>query len=227
MPMRAMTLHWIAPRKKACACLAFWVIDMQILRREDYRRMPWKNGQGMTEEILIFPPDSGLGDFDYRLSIAHVGADGPFSTFPGVDRSIGLLEGDGMVLSLSDGQDVALKQGSEPLAFSGDWAVSSRNLGSKTIDLNIMTRRSRFRHTMKRGNLEVLHGQATRTTTTTTTTTTALAIFNGDATIIANGQTISLHRFDTLVFSPEDPLDLTITVQCDVFTVTLDAEHQS
>ncbi|MBF2718144.1 HutD family protein [Agrobacterium vitis] len=194
---------------------------MQILRREEYRRMPWKNGQGMTEEILIFPPDSGLGDFDYRLSIAHVGADGPFSTFPGVDRSIGLLEGDGMVLSLPDGQDVALKQGSEPLAFSGDWAVSSRNLGSKTVDLNIMTRRSRFRHTMKRGNLEVLHGQATRTTTTT------LAIFNGDATIIANGQTISLHRFDTLVFSPGDSLDLTITAQCDVFTVTLDAEHQS
>ncbi|MGV1832421.1 HutD family protein [Agrobacterium vitis] len=194
---------------------------MQILRREDYRRMPWKNGQGMTEEILIFPPDSGLGDFDYRLSIAHVGANGPFSTFPGVDRSIALLEGDGMVLSLSDGQDVTLKQGSEPLAFSGDWAVSSRNLGSKTIDLNIMTRRSHFRHSMQRGNLEALHGQVITTTITT------LAVFNSDATVIANGQTISLRRFDTLVFSPGDPLDLTLTGQCDLLTVTLDAGYQT
>ncbi|MGV1897955.1 HutD family protein [Agrobacterium vitis] len=194
---------------------------MQILRREDYRRMPWKNGQGMTEEILIFPPDSGLGDFDYRLSIAHVGANGPFSTFPGVDRSIALLDGDGMVLSLPDGQDVTLKQGSEPLAFSGDWAVSSRNLGSKTIDLNIMTRRGHFRHTMQRDHLKVPHGQVITTTITT------LAVFNSDATVIANGQTISLRRFDTLVFSPGDPLDLTLTGQCDLLTVTLDAGYQT
>ncbi|WP_197434467.1 HutD family protein [Agrobacterium vitis] len=190
---------------------------MQILRREDYRRMPWKNGQGMTEEILISPADSGLEDFDYRLSIAHVGADGPFSTFPGVDRSIALLEGDGMVLSLPDGQSVTLKQHSDPLAFSGDWAVSSRNLDGETIDLNIMTRRGRFRHSMQRGNLEVPGGQVP--------TTTILAIFNGDATVITNGQSISLRRFDTLVFSPGDPLDLTITARCDLLTVTLDAEH--
>ncbi|MCF1469426.1 HutD family protein [Agrobacterium vitis] len=219
MPMRAMRKRWIAPRKKACACPAFWAIDMQILRREDYRRMPWKNGQGMTEEILIFPPGSGLGDFDYRLSIAHVGADGPFSTFPGVDRSIALLEGDGMVLSLPDGQSVTLKQDGHPLAFSGDWAISTHNLGDETVDLNIMTRRGRFRHTMQRGNLEVPHRQMPTTTT--------LAIFNGDATVIANGQTISLRRFDTLVFSSGVPRDLTITVQCDLLTVTLDAEHQT
>ncbi|ACM38983.1 MULTISPECIES: HutD family protein [Rhizobium/Agrobacterium group] len=190
---------------------------MQILRREDYRRMPWKNGQGMTEEILIFPPESGLGDFDYRLSIAHVGADGPFSTFPGVDRSIALLEGGGMVLSLPNRQDVTLEQGGAPLAFSGDWAIASRNLDGKTIDLNIMSRRGRFRHTMQRDNLEMRHGQMTTT----------LLIFNSDATVIASGQTISLRRFDTLVFSPGDPLDLTLTAQCDLLTVTLDAGYQS
>eukprot|EP01035_Chromulina_nebulosa_P052956 gene52956-72284_t len=53
--------------------------------------MPWRNGQGMTEEIVNFPPESSLADFDWRLSIAHVEKDGPFSVFPGVVRTILLL----------------------------------------------------------------------------------------------------------------------------------------
>lgn len=123
---------------------------MRIIRREDYRRMPWKNGQGMTEEILTFPAGSDADRFDWRVSIAHVGTDGPFSLFPGVDRTIALLEGNGLLLDLPDDRTVTLTGTSDPFSFSGDWSVASRNLGGQTTDLNVMTRRGRHRHSMTR-----------------------------------------------------------------------------
>ncbi len=51
---------------------------MQILRASDHRVMPWKNGGGSTTEIAVFPIDSGLDAFDWRVSMATVAADGPF-----------------------------------------------------------------------------------------------------------------------------------------------------
>jgi len=47
---------------------------------------PWRNGGGETREILSWPP--GKTDFDSRASIATIPQDGPFSSFPGNDRSI-------------------------------------------------------------------------------------------------------------------------------------------
>ncbi|OLP46595.1 HutD/Ves family protein [Rhizobium oryziradicis] len=123
---------------------------MRIIQREDYTRMPWKNGKGLTEEIMAFPVGSTMETFDWRLSIAHVGEDGPFSLFPGVDRSIALLDGEGLRLDLPDGDSMVLAPYGQPFAFAGEWAISSTNLGGPTIDLNIMTRRGRYQHSMRR-----------------------------------------------------------------------------
>ena len=71
---------------------------MRILRAENYRRMRWKNGGGETAEIAVFPEGAGLDEFDWRISMARVEAGGPFSRFPGVDRTLSILEGEGMVL---------------------------------------------------------------------------------------------------------------------------------
>ena len=71
---------------------------MRILRAENYRRMKWKNGGGETAEIALFPDGAGLGIFDWRISMARVESGGPFSTFPGVDRTLSILEGEGIVL---------------------------------------------------------------------------------------------------------------------------------
>ena len=127
---------------------------MQVIQREAYRRMPWKNGQGLTEEVMAFPEGAGVDGFDWRLSIAHVDADGPFSPFPGIDRTIALLEGEGLALDLPDGRTVTLSPGGEPFPFPGEWTVSSRNLGGPTVDLNIMTRRGRVDHVMRRMALD-------------------------------------------------------------------------
>ena len=58
---------------------------MKILRHEDYKVMPWKNGGGITTEIWVSPEGSGLAGvpFDWRVSIADVATDGPFSKFAG------------------------------------------------------------------------------------------------------------------------------------------------
>ena len=52
---------------------------------------PWKNGAGATREIIAVP--SVDAPFLWRASIATLQADGPFSPFPGVDRTIVLLAG--------------------------------------------------------------------------------------------------------------------------------------
>lgn len=123
---------------------------MRIARRAGHKRMPWKNGQGLTEEVQVWPKGSGIDGFDWRLSIAHIGADGPFSVFPDVDRTIAGLDGAGMILDLPDGGRVDLRPNGAPFAFPGDWSISSRNLGGTTIDLNVMTRRGRCAHEMRR-----------------------------------------------------------------------------
>ncbi|WP_344566156.1 HutD/Ves family protein [Streptomyces axinellae] len=63
-----------------------------VLRWADRPRMPWKNGSGSTREVAAQPVGSRLADFDWRVSVADVGGDGPFSPFPGVDRVITLID---------------------------------------------------------------------------------------------------------------------------------------
>ena len=68
---------------------------------QDLPGTPWKNGGGITREIVCWPPGSGLDDFWWRASVATIDAAGPFSAFPGVDRTIMLLEGAGVLRGAS------------------------------------------------------------------------------------------------------------------------------
>lgn len=106
--------------------------------------MPWKNGGGTTREIAAWPPGAGLDAFDWRLSIADIAADGPFSAFPGIDRQIVLLDGGGVRLHARDGSfDHRLVAVGEPFAFAGEATVDATLLGGPTRDFNVMTRRGR------------------------------------------------------------------------------------
>ena len=81
--------------------------------------MPWKNGGGVTTEIAVFPEAAGLDDFEWRLSMATVATDGPFSLFAGVDRTLAVLDGEGIVLSVDGMADATLTPASPPFAFRG------------------------------------------------------------------------------------------------------------
>lgn len=169
---------------------------MKIARRAGHRRMAWKNGQGLTEEVAAFPAGSDTDGFDWRLSIAHVGADGPFSVFAGIDRTIALLDGQGLALDLPGGKTVELKPGGAPFAFPGDWKISSRNTGGPTIDLNIMTRRGRCTHHMRRLTLgpgETFAGPGF-----------GWAVFNSPARIEADGEDLTIERFDAIALEAGD-----------------------
>lgn len=112
-------------------------------RRDDLAATPWKNGGGVTREIVSWPPGSTAASFDWRVSIAHIASSGPFSTFPGVDRVITLLEGAGVTLTTEDGSlNHRLDQRLQPFAFSGEAPVEAQLLGPDCHDFNVMTRRA-------------------------------------------------------------------------------------
>jgi uncharacterized protein len=121
----------------------------RLLRAADHLRMPWKNGGGETLEVAVSPPGAALADLDWRVSMATVAVDGPFSTFPGVDRTLVVLEGDGMTLDIA-GARHRLGAGDVPLAFPADVPTSATLAEGAITDLNVMTRRGRWAHLVER-----------------------------------------------------------------------------
>lgn len=115
---------------------------MKILRASEYKTMPWKNGGGVTVEIAIHPPGASVDAFEWRISMATVAQDGPFSSFPGIDRTLAIIEGNGMALSIAGDEPVALTTKSTPLPFAADVPVDASLMDGSIVDLNIMTRRS-------------------------------------------------------------------------------------
>lgn len=121
---------------------------MKILRAADYRTMPWKNGGGTTTEVAVWPPNASLDDFLWRVSMAGIETSGPFSIFPGVDRSLTILEGDGIILEIQGRQPVGLTCRSDPLSFPADLPASASLIGDPVSDLNVMSRRGHASHRM-------------------------------------------------------------------------------
>ena len=115
---------------------------VRLLTPADYRSMPWKNGGGRTTEIAAFPPGATLDTFLWRVSLANVACDGPFSPFPGIDRAIVLLDGAGMRLR-GGPRDVELTTPFVPHDFSGDEGIDCRLVAGPVRDFNAMFRRGR------------------------------------------------------------------------------------
>ena len=118
---------------------------MANLHKFDLQTLPamaWKNGGGVTREIVREPAGVSLDDFDWRVSVADIAAAGPFSRFVGVDRHLLLLEGDGVNLtSVEAGLHVNLLADDTVLAFSGDVDMNSQLLGGAVRDFNLMVKR--------------------------------------------------------------------------------------
>jgi environmental stress-induced protein Ves len=123
---------------------------LKIIRANNCRTTLWKNGGGSTAEIAVEPSGASLDSFDWRISMAQVTSDGPFSEFPGIDRTLAVVRGDGLVLTIGGTAPVTLERGSDPISFAGDIATSARLIAGEITDLNVMTRRRRFSHRLQR-----------------------------------------------------------------------------
>ena len=127
---------------------------MRVLNAAEYKRMPWKNGGGETAEIAVFPEGAGLDDFGWRVSMATVGSDGPFSAFAGVDRTLSVLEGDGIALEVDGRDGRAVDDRLATVRFAADAATNARLIGGTIVDLNVMTRRGRYEHRVLRHDID-------------------------------------------------------------------------
>lgn len=106
---------------------------MRLIRPEDFLTQPWKNGGGITHEIAREDRD---GRLLWRLSIAEVASDGPFSAFAGLSRILTVIDGAGIALQSPGGALMALPM--QPLAFSGDLPIDSRLIGGPVRDFNLI-----------------------------------------------------------------------------------------
>jgi environmental stress-induced protein Ves len=158
--------------------------------------VPWKNGGGSTTEIAIGPPESGFEDFDWRVSLATIEKDGAFSLFPGVDRTLALVEGHGMTLDI-DGDPILITDGDPVVAFDGSSQVNAKLSRGGSTDFNVMTRSERCYHTFGRRRLS---GDSTFVARADVT---VLFLAEGDTLELRNEQErIGLVRYDAVVLDP-------------------------
>jgi environmental stress-induced protein Ves len=108
-----------------------------------YTAMPWRNGAGTTHEIMVDDtPGTSSAPFRWRLSMADLTGDGPFSELPDVDRILVLLAGDDVKLMI-DGAAPAPLGHHEAIAFPGDVPTSLTMAAGTGRDLNLMWDRTR------------------------------------------------------------------------------------
>lgn len=177
---------------------------MKIIRAADCRTTRWKNGGGSTTEIAIEPPGASLDRFDWRISMAQVASDGPFSEFPGIDRTLAVISGNGLQLSIAGKPAVTLDRGSDPVQFPGDVATSARLLSGEITDLNVMSRRQRFSHRLMRVQQRVacdFDGDNVA----------IVLSLNGESRLSSSGDTISLDHGDAAVLTRASDLSFELT----------------
>lgn len=121
------------------------MLDARRIGPEDVRRVPWRNGRGVTDELALGPPDASFEalDFDWRVAAAAVDADGPFSLFPGFERVLVVLGGAGLHLRHGPAQPWRRLAPLVPCTFPGEAATEARLVDGPVRDLSVLVRRGR------------------------------------------------------------------------------------
>ena len=127
---------------------------------------PWRNGGGMTRELVVFPVRE---HWHWRLSVAEIAHAGPFSQFEGARRWFAVLSGGGVRLSV-DGVPQTLTTASAPVAFDGAALTQCEPLAGPTVDFNLMVREGR-------GHMERLYGSVAQAVSSGS----AIALWSGGA----------------------------------------------
>lgn len=117
----------------------------RVIPSNEYCRERWRNGSGWTRDIFAArAPDAdgpGSADWAWRLSIAEIERDSPFSAFPGIDRELVLLGGNGLRLRFDDGQTQRLDPPHGRARFAGERTVTGEPVDGPVHGFNLMWRR--------------------------------------------------------------------------------------
>ena len=108
---------------------------MKIIRRSEFKSAPWKNGGGITHEIARL---DGPHNILWRLSIADVSQDGPFSIFEGLTRSLTVITGQGMNLVDATGNLAHEVAPMQTITFSGEEALTGILRNGPCEDFNLI-----------------------------------------------------------------------------------------
>jgi environmental stress-induced protein Ves len=171
----------------------------KLIQYASLHATPWKNGGGSTTEITVFPPGATFDDFDWRISLATITQSGPFSQFPGIDRTLTLIDGPGVVLDVGNERRVALSEREPIVAFPGEIEVHATVDGGMTTDFNVMTRRAQCNHQLERRVVRDFSTLERRSETT------IVFLAEGESlTLISGSERISMVRYDAAVLEKED-----------------------
>jgi environmental stress-induced protein Ves len=172
----------------------------RLIQYASLHATPWKNGGGSTTEITVFPPGATFEEFEWRISLATITHSGPFSVFPGIDRTLTLVDGAGVVLDVGNERRVALSEREPVVAFPGEIQVMATvDCDGVTTDFNVMTRRSACNHQLERRLVQDFSTLERRSDTT------ILFLAEGESlTLISDSERIPMVRYDAVVLEKED-----------------------
>lgn len=129
---------------------------MKHFTKENFRTMSWKNGGGVTTELLRISDHTSDNpeDFLLRISMAQVKSDGPFSLYPGVDRHLLILEGNGCILN----HQIRLTRNSQVYFFQGEENIDCNLIDGEISDFNVMVKRGWRNVKVERGIFSTYSG---------------------------------------------------------------------
>lgn len=111
---------------------------MRIIKFTELCTIPWKNGGGITREIAAYRKGENI---IWRLSMADVESDGPFSMFPGLTRILTVIQGKRITLKMP--HIVIEAAYGVPVSFDGGLSTDSKLIDGPIRDLNVMYDRQR------------------------------------------------------------------------------------
>jgi uncharacterized protein len=179
--------------------------------------VPWKNGGGVTTEIAAGPSRSDDQDWSWRVSVADVGATGAFSAFPGIDRTIAVIEGGGMDLQFDNGRMVPLEL-NRPVDFDGGDAVTGILRDDAIRDFNVMVDRRSYS-----ARLDIIQKSQTMTISRRLSAGDVLLVhvLDGDCAVAWGGRDDPLGRDETAIFEGVAEVSVSVFADARVAVATL------
>lgn len=179
---------------------------MQIIRQADLVEKPWKNGGGITRDIAEHYDGETLL---WRLSMADVDSDGPFSAFAGLTRVLTVIRGSGMVLHSPESDAPA--DYAQPVTFDGATPITASLTNGSIRDFNLM-----YATAHVNGTAETLHGP-TQKSIGAADQTVVVHCITGQIDLAAGGQ---LRSGDTAI-STKEAVEISIMSESIALCITL------